>query len=92
MAAEEGIMKIRLDADLSGGVATEKQYDRLIAKAKELGKQGTASGKQVESSLGGVRRAARLLRGALTGFGIAGAIMGLVSAFKTLKDLSLIHI
>ena len=86
MAAEEEIMKIRLDADLSGGVATEKQYDRLIAKAKELGKQGTASGKQVESSLGGVRRAAGLLRGALTGFGIAGAIMGLVSAFKTLKD------
>ena len=38
MAAEEEIMKIRLDADLSGGVATEKQYDRLIAKAKEIGK------------------------------------------------------
>ena len=85
MAEYDTTIRIGTQADLSGGVQTEKQYDRLIAKAKELGKQGTASGKQVESSLGGVSRVAGLLRKALGGFGAVALITGLVGAIEKVR-------
>ena len=85
MAEYDTTIRIGTQADLSGGVQTEKQYDRLIAKAKELGKQSTASGKQVESSLGGVSRAAGLLRKALGGFGAVALITGLVGAIEKVR-------
>lgn len=79
-------IKVGLDADLSGGVQTEKQLDRLKKKSRELGKDGEAAGAQMTAAFGKVSRAAQMFQKVLTGFGIAGAFAGVVAALDKIKE------
>jgi len=78
-------IRIGLDADLSGGVQTEKQLDNLKHKAAQLGKDGSASVGKVTGAVGGLQKACGLLRNVLTGFGAVGAIMGLFGAVEKVR-------
>ena len=75
-------IKVGLEADLSGGMQTEKQLDRLKAKSRELGKEGASAGSQIENSLGKVTKAVGNLRRLMGGFGIVALVMQAVNAFK----------
>ena len=75
-------IKVGLEADLSGGVQTEKQLEQLKRKARELGKEGSAAGSQMENSIGKVTKAVGNLRRLMGGFGIVALVMQAVNAFK----------
>lgn len=77
---------VGLEADLSGGVQTEKELDKLKKKAKELAKEGESGAGQVTAALGKVSNAAGMLRRVLAGFGVVGAITGLIGAIGRLKE------
>ena len=88
MASGDYDTKITLgmEADLSGGVQTEKQLDQLKRKAREFGKEGESSLGQVQQAVGKLQKSIGFLRSALTGFGAVGAIMGLVSAIGKIRE------
>ena len=88
MASGDYDTKITLgmEADLSGGVQTEKQLDQLKRKAREFGKEGESSLGQVQQAVGKLQKSIGFLRSALTGFGAVGAIMGLVGAIGKIRD------
>ena len=75
-------IKVGLEADLSGGVQTEKQLEQIRKKAREMGKEGAAAGSQIENSLGKVTKAVGNLRRLMGGFGIVALVMQAVNAFK----------
>lgn len=77
---------VGLEADLTGGVQTEKQLDQLKRKAREFGKDGESSLGQVQQAAGKLQKSIGFLRSALTGFGAVGAIMGLVGAIGEIRD------
>ena len=77
---------VGLEADLSGGVQTEKELDKLKKKAKGLAKEGESGAGQVTAALGKVSNAAGMLRRVLAGFGVVGAITGLIGAIGRLKE------
>ena len=79
-------IRIGLDADLSGGVQTEKQLDGLKNKAAQLGKDGSASVGKVTGAIGGLQKACGLLRNFLTGFGVVGVFTALAAAVGNVKD------
>lgn len=79
-------IKVGLDADLSGGVQTEKQLDRLKKKAAEMGKAGAASGETMTAAFGKVSRAAGMFQKVLTGLGIAGAFAGVVATIEKIRE------
>ena len=79
-------IRIGLDADLSGGVQTEKQLDGLKNKAAQLGKDGSASVGKVTGAVGGLQKACGLLRNVLTGFGVVGVFTTLAAAVGKVKD------
>ena len=79
-------IRIGLDADLSGGVQTEKQLDGLKNKAAQLGKDGSSSVGKVTGAVGGLQKACGLLRNVLTGFGVVGVFSMLASAVGKVKD------
>jgi hypothetical protein len=88
MAGENNDTTIRigLDADLSGGVQTEKQLDSLKHKAAQLGKEGSSSVGKVTGAIGGLQKACGLLRNVLTGFGVVGVFAALAAAVGKVKD------
>ena len=86
MADNESIVKLKLDADLTGGLQTEKQYDRLKAKAAKLGKDSSASVGEVTSAFGRLRGAMGLVKNVLTGFGVVGVFTALAAAVGKVKD------
>lgn len=79
-------IKLGLDADLSGGVQTEKQMDSLRRKAKDLGKESEASAAKATGAMGRLQRATGKLRQALAGFGVAGIFTALISQIGKLRD------
>lgn len=86
MADNESIVKLKLDADLTGGLQTEKQYDRLKAKAAQLGKDSSASVGKVTSAFGRLRGAMWLVKNVLAGFGVVGVFTALAAAVGKVKD------
>jgi len=79
-------IKVGMEADLSGGMQTEKQLDAIRAKAKKLEQESSKSGATIEQAFGRASKAAGLFRKVLTGFGVVGAIMGLVEAIGKVRD------
>lgn len=79
-------INLGLDADLTGGVQTEKQLDGLKHKAAQLGKDGSASVGKVTGAVGGLQKACGLLRNVLTGFGVVGVFTTLAAAVGKVKD------
>lgn len=79
-------IKLGLDADLSGGVQTEKQLDQLRKKAKQMGDESSSALGNVQQAVGKLQKSIGFLRSALTGFGAVGAIMGLVSAIGKIRE------
>ena len=79
-------IRIGLDADLSGGVQTEKQLEAMRRKAAQLGKEGSSSVGKVTGAIGGLQKACGLLRNVLTGFGVVGVFTALAAAVGKVKD------
>ncbi len=77
---------VGLDADLSGGVQTERELDAVRKKAKQLEKEAEKSAGGIKAAIGGVNKAVGLLRTVLTGFGAVGLFTGLIGALGRLKD------
>ena len=86
MADNEYTTKLRLEADLSGGVATEKQYDQLVAKAKELGRSGKSGAAEAAAGINNLSKTVGFLRKALAGFGVVGLFTGLISSINKIKE------
>ena len=86
--AEDYDTKIRIgmEADLAGGVQTEKQYDKLKQKAREFGKDAGSSSNSASAALGRVTSAVGKLRSVLTGLGVAGALAGLIASIKSIAE------
>ena len=86
--AEDYDTKIRIgmEADLAGGVQTEKQYDKLKQKAREFGKETGSSSNSASAALGRVTSAVGKLRSVLTGLGVAGALAGLIASIKSIAE------
>ena len=82
MADTTSSVKVSLDADLTGGMQTEQQLDKIRKKARELGSDGAAAGNRMSAAFGKVSSAAGMFQKALTGFGIAGAFAGVVAAIE----------
>lgn len=75
-------IRIGMTADLSGGVQTEKQYDRLKDKAKDLEKANREAGEKGRSAMERFRGSMGKLMGV---FGaLSGAAAGFVSIYKTI--------
>ena len=79
-------IKLGLDADISGGVQTEKQLEKVRVQAKRLEQDTKNSGASIEQSFGKATKAAGLFRRALTGFGVVTGIMGLVGAIGKIRE------
>lgn len=80
-------IKIGMKADTSGGVATEKQLDRLTQKAKDFEKQANKSSSSFMSSFERMGQSVNKLRGMFMGLGGVTAIIGgIVTAFKAWRD------
>jgi len=74
MAAEEYTTKIKIEADTAGAAKASKAFEDAEKKANGLG-----------AALGGVRKAAGLLRSALMGFGVASIFTSLIGAVENLR-------
>lgn len=76
-------IKIGMKADTSGGVATEKQMDRLIRKAKEFEKQTNKSATSAIGAFDRMGQSVNKVRGAIMGLGgVTAIVTGIVQAFK----------
>ena len=80
-------IKLGLDADISGGVQTEKQLEKVRAQAKKLEQETKSGGASIEQAFGKATRAVGFFRKALAGFGVIGAISGLISAVEKIASL-----
>ena len=79
-------IKVGLDADLAGGIQTEKQLDAIRKKAKALGKEGESAGANMTAAFGKVSRAAAMFQKVLTGMGVATAFAGVVAAIEKIRS------
>lgn len=86
MAQEEYVTKLRMTADLSGGIATEKEYDRVLAKAKELGKKNVEEAKKTKDSFAALSKTVGAFRRVLMGFGVAGLFAGIITSIKKVSE------
>ena len=80
------VIKVGLDADLSGGMQTQRQLDQIKKKAAELGKEGAAAGENMTAAFGKVSRAAAMFQKVLTGMGLATAFAGVVAAIERIRS------
>lgn len=80
-------IRIGMEADLAGGVQTEKQYDKLKQKAREFGKE---TNKSATSAIGAFERmgqSVNKVRGAIMGLGgVTAIVTGIVQAFKNWRS------
>lgn len=86
MAERDTIIRIGMDADLSGGIQTEKQLDALTAKAKQLGKESENSAGKASSAFGSLGKTIGRTRQLLSGFGVVAGVTALIGAINKVKD------
>ena len=78
--ANEVNVGIKLGADVSGGVQSREELDKLRKKAKETSAEASSGFSKMSSSIQGVSRVAGLCQKVLSGFGAVGAILGITQA------------
>lgn len=89
--AEDYDTKIRIgmEADLAGGVQTEKQYDKLKQKAREFGKEAGSSSNSASAALGRVTSAVGKVKSALASLTIGSVFIAglqkIAESFKSAK-------
>ena len=86
MADRDTTIKLGLDADISGGVQTEKQLEKVRAQAKKLEQDSKSGGASLEQSFGKATKAVGLFRKALGLFGAVAAINAVVSAIGKVRE------
>lgn len=79
-------LKIGLEADLTGGIQTEKQADAIRKKFKQMGDEGAASAGKATSAISRLKSMAGGLRNILTGFGVGAVFAGIVSQVSKVAD------
>ena len=78
--------KMRITSDVSGAVATGREYDKLLAKAKDLGNRSVEESKKSRAAFGDLSKAVAGLRRALSGFGTAALFGALISGINRVKE------
>lgn len=87
--AEDYDTKIRIgmEADLAGGVQTERQFDKLKQKAREFGKEAGSSSNSASAALGRVNSAVGKVKSALASLTIGSVfIAGLQKIAESFKS------
>lgn len=79
-------ISVGLEADLTGGVQTEKQLEKVRAQAKKLEQDSKSGGASIEQYFGKATKAVGLFRKALGLFGAVAAINAVVSAIGKVRD------
>lgn len=77
---------VGLEADLSGGVQTEKQLEKVRAQAKKLEQDSKSGGASIEQAFGKATRAVGFFRKALGLFGAVAAINAVIAAIGKVKE------
>ena len=77
---------VGLEADLTGGVQTEKQLEKVRAQAKKLEQDSKSCGASIEQAFGKATRAVGFFRKALGLFGAVSAITGIIAAIGKVKE------
>ena len=77
---------IKLGADISGGVQSEKELERIRAKAKEAGKDANKAAKDAAHGMSGFEKSVGLVKKALTGFGVAGLFTTLIAGIQKVSE------
>lgn len=80
-------IKLGMDADLSGGVQTEKQLEAVRKKSKQLEQDTKSGGASIEQAFGKATKAVGFFRKALAGFGVFTALTGLIEIIEKIGDL-----
>lgn len=86
MADETYTTRMRITSDVSGAVAAGKEYDKLIAKAKDLGKESAAQAKKSKAAFGDLSKAVGALRKVMSGFGTVALFGGLIAGIAKIRD------
>lgn len=86
MADQEYETKIRITSDVSGAVATGKEYDKLIAKAKDLGNRSVEASKKSKAAFGDLSKSVELLRKVMSGFGTVALFGALIAGITKIRD------
>ncbi len=86
--AREGEVEvgIKLKADVSGGVQSRQELEKLRQKAKETMNAADRAAKQASGGIKGFSKSVGFLRKAMTGFGVAGLFAGVAAAISKIKD------
>ena len=79
-------VSIKLGADISGGVQSERQLERIRAKAKEAGKDAAKASGDAARGMAGFEKSIGLVRKALTGFGVAGLFTALIAGIQKVTE------
>ena len=77
---------VGLEADLSGGVQTEKQLEKVRAQTKKLEQDSKSGGASIEQAFGKATRAVGFFRKALGLFGAVAAINAVIAAIGKVKE------
>lgn len=80
-------IRIGMEADLAGGVQTERQFDKLKQKAREFGKEAGSSSNSASAALGRVNSAVGKVKSALASLTIGSVfIAGLQKIAESFKS------
>ena len=84
--ADDVNIKIKLGADLSGGMQSRQELEKLRQQAKRTNSEINSSAGQAAGGVKGLSASVGLLRKAMAGFGALGLFTGLVAAVSKIRD------
>lgn len=85
MADGDVNVKVKLGADISGGVQSREEMKKIRAEAKAVGNDTAAGASRAKNGMAGFQRSVGLVRKALTGFGVVGLFTGLVAGISKIS-------
>ena len=87
MADGDVNVKIKLGADLSGGVQSREELKKIRAEAKRTSSESSEGFKSFNQSVGVVTKSVGLFHKVLAGFGVIGIFTTLISGLEKLAEL-----